>query len=229
MFASLFSLWAFEGARNKCATKSVPRACFEVSLARDAIMIVNKFTDSSTYSIWDLIFAKLGYSYHGGKPIPELDDLKAALDSRYIVLIFDELEQGIRIIDKPSIRHQNLAFLQMLSEFSNRSKQVTLFTSIYSDREEPGSTLKRVPCVRVQFSDSLYEDKSNIILHRLFDKPDELDRNRISPVKDLEKTFGKLTLTSLLVGFNLKGVVLAGGTGSRLMPLKRLLHIVAEG
>jgi len=70
------------------------------------------------------------------------------------VLIFDELEQGIKVIGNDAIKAQNIAFLQMLSEFSNRSRQITLFASIYSDKEEPGSTLKRVPRCVVQFDNT---------------------------------------------------------------------------
>jgi len=154
------------------------------ALPSDSVVIVNKFTDTSTYSIWELIFSQLDYTYTANKPVPGPEDLEEALGSRHAVLIFDELEQGIRVIDEPSKRDQNIAFLQMLSEFSNRSQKVTLFASVYSDREEPGSTLKRVHPVRVQFSDSGYEDRNNIVLHRLFENVAELDRDKISPVID---------------------------------------------
>lgn len=154
----------------------------QLSTPSESVVIVNKFIDSSTYSIWQPIFSQLGYDYQGKKPIPHESDLKEAIGSRYVILIFDELEQGIRIIDKPSLRDQNIAFLQMLSEFSNRSKQVTLFASVYSEREEPASTLKRVNPVRVQFSDSRYEDRNNVVLHRLFENAADHDRNNIAPV-----------------------------------------------
>ena len=154
------------------------------ALPSDSVVIVNKFTDSSTYSIWDLIFSQLGYDYQGSTPVPLEGDVKKAIGSRYTILIFDELEQGIRVIDKVSIRDQNIAFLQVLSELSNRWKQLTLFASVYSDREEPGSTLKRVHPVRVQFSDSGYEDRNNIVLHRLFENAAELDSKQISPIVD---------------------------------------------
>lgn len=151
------------------------------ALPSESVVIVNKFTDSSTYSIWQSIFSQLGYDYQGKTPIPHESDIKKAIGSRYIILIFDELEQGIRVIDKPALRDQNIAFLQMVSEFSNRSKQVTLFASVYSEREEPASTLKRVNPVRVQFSDSLYEDKNNVVLHRLFENAADYDRDSIAP------------------------------------------------
>ena len=126
------------------------------ALPSESVVIVNKFTDSSTYSIWQPVFSQLGYDYQGKTPIPHESDLKKAIGSKYVILIFDELEQGIRVIDKPALRDQNIAFLQMVSEFSNRSKQVTLFASVYSEREEPASTLKRGHPVRVQFSNSLF-------------------------------------------------------------------------
>ena len=149
---------------------------------QDSTVIVNKFTDHSTYSIWDIIFSRLDYNFNKDKPVPSLDDFKEAIGGKNIILIFDELEQGIKIIDDPAKKAQNLSFLQMISEFANRSKQVTIFSSIYSDREEPGSTLKRVPCLRVQFSNSQHHDRSNVILHRLFENSKDFDRSAISPV-----------------------------------------------
>ena len=94
--------------------------------------------------------------------------------------IFDELEQGIKVIDDPALQAQNIAFLQMLSEFSNRSRQVTLFASIYSTQQEPGSTLKRVPRCVVQFDNA--RDQGHIILHRLFENYKQFDRTSILPV-----------------------------------------------
>jgi len=154
------------------------------ALPSDSVVIVNKFTDTSTYSIWELIFSHLTYTYRAKKPVPGPDDLQKALGSRNAILIFDELEQGIRVIDKASVRDQNIAFLQVLSELSNRWKQLMLFASVYSDREEPGSTLKRVHPVRVQFSDSGYEDRNNIVLHRLFENASELDKDHVAPIVD---------------------------------------------
>ena len=168
-----------------CPQYAVPwleRNGLEFRPLQDCTVIVNKFTDHSTYSIWELIFSHLGYSYSKDKPVPSLDNFNEAIGDKNIILIFDELEQGIKIIDDPAKKAQNISFLQMLSEFANRSRQVTIFSSIYSDREEPGSTLKRVPCLRVQFSDSRYLDRSNVILHRLFENSMSFDRSAISPV-----------------------------------------------
>ena len=111
------------------------------SLPPDAVVILNKFTDLPLTSIWDFIFERLT----GKRPEqtivqPGLEAVKAVLGDRRLVLIFDELEQGIHVIGDPARKAQNIAFLQMLSEWGNRSDQVTLFASIYSDREEPGAT-----------------------------------------------------------------------------------------
>jgi hypothetical protein len=91
-----------------------------------------------------------------------------------------ELEQGIRVIADPALQAQNIAFLQMVSEFSNRSNQVKLFASIYSDRDEPGSTLKRVPRCTIQFDNT--KDRCNVILHRLFKNYLTFDPGAVSPV-----------------------------------------------
>lgn len=132
------------------------------------IPVVNKFTDLPLRSIWDFVFQEVT-----GRPPaksilqPGLAEVESALAGRQIVLIFDELEQGIRVLPDRAVRDQNIAFLQMLSEWGNRSNQVTLFASIYSDQEEPGATLKRVPACRVQFAQA--QDRARVILHRIFE------------------------------------------------------------
>ena len=150
------------------------------NVPEDVVVIINKFTDDPHDSIWDMIFETLGSEARKGKTHPSLNEFKKVLGDKKIILIFDELEQGIRVINDPALQAQNIAFLQALSEFSNRSRQITLFTSIYSDREEPGSTLKRVPRCVVQFDND--KDQNNIILHRLFENYKEFDRDSISPV-----------------------------------------------
>lgn len=167
---------------SKSAQKWLTRHNLKCEFTNDVVVVVNKFTDNSSYSIWNIIFQQLGFKYEPTKPVPSLSEFQQALGKRTIVLIFDELEQGIRVIDNPAAKAQNISFLQMLSEFSTRSTQITLFASIYSDREEPGSTLKRVPCTRIQFSDSAYNDKSNVILHRLFENVLSFDKRNIQSV-----------------------------------------------
>lgn len=146
----------------------------------DVIVIINKFTDDPYASVWDLIFKTLGTEVKKEKTHPKLDALKKALGDKKIVLIFDEMEQGIKVIADSALQAQNIAFLQMLSEFSNRSNQVILFTSIYSDREQPGSTLKRVPRCTIQFDNS--KDRCEVILHRLFENYIRFQHKTVDPI-----------------------------------------------
>lgn len=152
----------------------------ECAIPSDVVVVINKFTDNPHDAIWDMIFTSLGKEVKKGKTHPKLADFENAIGDKKLILIFDELEQGIKVISDPALQAQNIAFLQMLSEFSNRSKQVTLFASIYSDREEPGSTFKRVPRCSVQFDNS--RDRCNVILHRLFENYLTFDRSAIMPV-----------------------------------------------
>ncbi|MEA1926979.1 MAG: hypothetical protein U9N73_02140, partial [Candidatus Auribacterota bacterium] len=94
----------------------------------------------------------------------------------------DELEMGIRSIANKAIQDQNLAFLQMLTEESGRSEEhnITIFASIYDSAKEPGATLKRVPRIDVKFSDS--SDRTKIVLHRLFENADAMDKKKIETV-----------------------------------------------
>jgi hypothetical protein len=155
------------------------------SLPSDTVVVLNKFTDQPLYSIWDFVFLKLT-----GSPLPQaviqpgLADVQQVLGDRRLILVFDELEQGIRAIGDPAVQAQNIAFLQMLSEWGNRSDQVTLFASIYSDVQEPGNTLKRVPALRVQFAQSSERDRAQVVLHRLFEDYLDLDPKKVAPVVD---------------------------------------------
>lgn len=149
-------------------------------ISEDTVVIINKFTDDPHDSIWNMIFEELGTEVKKGQTHPKLSEFEKALGDKKIILIFDELEQGIKVIADPALQAQNIAFLQMLSEFSNRSKQVTLFASIYSTQQEPGTTLKRVPRCVVQFDNA--KDQSHIILHRLFENYKQFDRTAIVPV-----------------------------------------------
>jgi hypothetical protein len=151
-------------------------------ISQDTVVIINKFTDDPHDSIWNMIFEALGAEAKKGMTHPKLAEFEKALGDKKIILIFDELEQGIKVIGDPALQAQNIAFLQMLSEFSNRSKQVTMFASIYSAQEEPGSTFKRVPRCVVQFDNA--KDQSRIILHRLFENYKKFDRASILPVLD---------------------------------------------
>jgi len=96
----------------------------------------------------------------GSKHPPSLDELRAALAGKKLILIFDELERGITNIADQARRSQNLSFLQMLSEEANRNSQVTIFAAIYDGTVEPGSTLKRVPRVELRFRKP--EDRANM-------------------------------------------------------------------
>jgi hypothetical protein len=151
-------------------------------IPRDAVVIINKFTDDPHDSIWNMIFEALGTDAKKGVTHPKLAEFEKALGDKKIILIFDELEQGIKVIGDSALQAQNIAFLQMLSEFSNRSKQVTMFASIYSAQQEPGSTFKRVPRCVVQFDNA--KDQSRIILHRLFENYKKFDKASILPVLD---------------------------------------------
>ncbi len=153
------------------------------SLPGDITIVINKFTDLPLESIWDFIFEKVpGKRAKKSVVQPGLREVEQALAGKTLILILDELEQGIRVMGDPVAKAQNIAFLQMLSEWSNRSHQVTLFCSIYSDQEEPGSTLKRVPSTRVQFAHT--PDKAKVVLHRLFQNYIGLDSRRIGGVID---------------------------------------------
>lgn len=150
------------------------------NIPNDLIVVVNKFTDSPYDSVWQLIFKSLGAEVKAGKTHPSLNDFIKALGDKKVVLIFDEMEQGIKVIADPALQAQNIAFLQMISEFSNRSNQVTLFASIYSDREQPGSTLKRVPRCTIQFDNT--KDRCKVILHRLFENYLHFQHKSVDPI-----------------------------------------------
>ena len=148
----------------------------------DVVVVLNKFTDNPQEKLWNLIYDKLKHPRFNGNTHPQKEDIVSAIGDKKLVCIFDELEMGIRCISDPSLRAQNISFLQQLSEAGNRAPNITLFASVYSDQDEPGSTLKRVPRLEVRFENA--KDNSSVILHRLFENYAKLDRKAIEPVID---------------------------------------------
>lgn len=131
-------------------------------------VIWRKFTDFPLESLWGVIGEDLGVAFRPDQP-PDINQFRAALDGKKLVLIFDELESGVRSISDAALRQRNLNFLQMLSEESNRAgSNVLLIASVYDGNLEPGQTLKRVPRVELRFQDSA--DRRKVLFHRLFNK-----------------------------------------------------------
>lgn len=131
-------------------------------------VITRKFTDFPLESLWGVIAQELGASFRADQP-PNLDQFRAALSGKKLVLIFDELESGVRSISDPALRQSNLNFLQMLSEESSRAdSNILLIASVYDGNLEPGLTLKRVSRVELRFQDST--DRRRVLFHRLFKK-----------------------------------------------------------
>ncbi len=131
-------------------------------------VITRKFTDSPLESLWGVIGHELGVTFRTDQP-PNLDQFRAALSGKKLVLIFDELESGVRSIPNPAFRQSNLNFLQMISEESSRAdSNVLLIASVYDGNLEPGLTLKRVSRVELRFQDST--DRRKVLFHRLFKK-----------------------------------------------------------
>jgi len=126
-------------------------------LPQNTVVVVNKFTDLPLYSIWDFIFEQLTNQRPKKSVVqPGLTEVEKVLGDKRLILILDELEQGIRVISEPSLKAQNIAFLQMLSEWANRSDKVTVFASIYSDQEV---LLKEFPAVEFNLRILLIEQK----------------------------------------------------------------------
>jgi hypothetical protein len=131
-------------------------------------VIWRKFTDFPLESLWGVIGQELHVEFRADQP-PDINQFRAALGGKKLVLIFDELESGVRSISDPALRQRNLNFLQMLSEEANRAaSNILLIASVYDGNQEPGLTLKRVPRVELRFQDSA--DRRKVLFHRLFKK-----------------------------------------------------------
>jgi len=164
------------------AREWLSRHGLQCALPGEADVIVHKFTDFPLYALWDLIINPGSAPASSGRERPNLDQMRAAIKGRHIFLVLDELEMGIRSISDKAIQDQNIAFLQMITEESGRSEanNITIFASIYDAAQEPGATLKRVPRVDVKFADA--SDRIKIILHRLFENSDSVDRKKVAAV-----------------------------------------------
>src|SRR5574341_497667 len=140
------------------------------------VLVIKKFTDQYLPfdSLWSAVEQEIGAKWSSQHP-PSLDELRASLAGKHLILIFDELERGISNIVDPARRSQNLSFLQMLSEDASRSDRVTLFAAVYDGTVEPGATLKRVPGGELRFRKP--EDRAAIVRHRLFSDAGTYDRS----------------------------------------------------
>ncbi len=152
------------------------KAGYDWAPPKNSEVIVHKFTDQSMPSdaLWMLIGQRFKTKWSGERA-PDLDDFRAAIKDRYLVLILDELERGIDIIPDPTRRSQNIAFLQMLSEEAGREgSHLTLFAAVYDGNKEPGSTLKRTQRIELHFRKP--QDRASIVRHRLFKNADSYDK-----------------------------------------------------
>lgn len=141
-------------------------------------VIVHKFTDQSMPgdALWMLIGQRLKTKWSGERA-PDLDDFRTAIKDRHLVLILDELEQGIAIIPDLTRRSQNIAFLQMLSEEAGRDgSRLTLFAAVYDSNKEPGSTFKRTHAKNIELHFRKPQDRAAIVRHRLFKNADSYDK-----------------------------------------------------
>jgi hypothetical protein len=138
----------------------------EFSVPAGTRVIWRKFTDFPLESLWGVIAQELGVSFRRDQP-PDINEFRYAVGENKLVVIFDELESGIRAISDPALKQRNLNFLQMISEEANRAgSNIVLIASIYDGNQEPGQTLKRVARVELRFQDS--SDRRKILFHRLF-------------------------------------------------------------
>jgi hypothetical protein len=162
----------------------------------NSIIIIRKFTDQYLPfdSLWTDLGQELKVKWDPGHQ-PSLDELRAALAGKHLILIFDELERGITNIVDPAKRSQNLSFLQMLSEEANRTNRVTLFAAVYDGTIEPGSTLKRVSRIELRFRRP--EDRAAIVRHRLFANADSYDRSAAEAlIRSYINTWGRLGIST---------------------------------
>jgi hypothetical protein len=140
----------------------------ELNVPDNVFVLLRKFTDFPFETLWQVVGDAIGANFTGQRP-PSLADFRAALAGRKLVLLFDELESGIRAISDDSRRQDNINFLQMISEESMRSdSNVVLIASVYDGSIEPGLTIKRVKPTEIRFTDS--RDRLRILYHRLFEK-----------------------------------------------------------
>mgnify|MGYP000184201014 CR=1 FL=1 len=140
----------------------------ELTIPANVVVLLRKFTDFPFDTLWQVIGDAIGANFTGSRP-PSIEAFRAALAGRKLILLFDELESGIRAIGSDSQRQDNINFLQMISEESMRAdSNVVLIASVYDGNIEPGLTLKRVKPTEIRFTDT--RDRLHILFHRLFEK-----------------------------------------------------------
>jgi energy-coupling factor transporter ATP-binding protein EcfA2 len=93
-----------------------------LSLPANTAVVAHKYTDRPLLRLGDFIFTEAGIPIRGRYEVyPDDRQVLEAVGNRHLVVILDELEQGIRMISDDALRRQNIGFLQMLSALGNRS------------------------------------------------------------------------------------------------------------
>lgn len=152
----------------------------ELTIPTNVSVVLRKFTDFPLETLWQVIGDEIGASFTGSRP-PSLPEFRSAMAGRKLVLLFDELESGVRAISDENRRQDNINFLQMLSEESMRAdSNVVLIASIYDGSIEPGLTLKRIKPAEIRFADS--RDRLRILYHRLFEKSPHAQNQEIDNI-----------------------------------------------
>ena len=169
----------------------------------DTRLICRKFTDFPLESLWGVVGQELGAAFRSDQP-PSIEEFRRAVGEKKVVLIFDELESGVRSISDTALRQRNLNFLQMVSEEANRAgSNVALVASVYDGNQEPGQTLKRVARVELRFQDTT--DRRRILFHRLFS---------VSPVEPSAEIDG--VIQSYLNSWRRFGIAIPAGYADQL-------------
>lgn len=167
---------------NKLSKLWLDKHNIQCRVPGDATVIIHKFTDFPLDHIWNLILESVGAKNLVGEKRPDLKQYQSAIAGKKLVVILDELELGFENIQSASLKAQNLAFLQMISEEAQRSEDasVTILASIYNSNNEPGSTLKRMPRIDIKFSEP--QDRKMVVLHRLFSNYNQHDKKKVETI-----------------------------------------------
>ena len=146
----------------------------------DTRLVWRKFTDFPLESLWGVVGQELGVKFRADQP-PSIDEFRRAVGEKKLVLIFDELESGVRSISDPALRQRNLNFLQMVSEEANRAgSNVALVASVYdgSQGTRPDAQARRASRASLSGHRRPPEDSFPSPVHRLADRAFVRDRRR---------------------------------------------------
>jgi len=136
--------------------------------------------------LWEPIFSKLGRRdiLSKIKRFPTVDQIEEIVGDETCAIFIDEIENWYGSFDpekQADLIERNETFLEHLFEVANDpNRKLLVFVTFLEEKEGLKKIFNRTKPVRIDVSTT--EDREKIVLHRLFENPDQKDLDKVEEV-----------------------------------------------